>query len=476
LEKKLILKVFEKRKLKYMHIEEKNKLNDIVLSLEQQKAYDKYIQGENIFISGSAGTGKSELIRKIYFDAKRCDKNIAVTALTGCAAILLGCKAKTVHSWASVGLASGAVHEIVEKIERSFYKKQNWFATEILVIDEVSMMSKKMFKLLNEIGKRVRRNKSPFGGIQLIFCGDFYQLPPVGNKQEDDTCQFCFEHEDWFNAFPVENHILLIKIFRQKDDTYASILNQIRCGKIKKSSHQLLLNHVGKPLSGDLGDIVPTKLFPRKDQVVQINQHKMNELDGGALTYTCIKSVDSPFALNEEDYEIRKKFTPVDIETEIEFIKSNAPFDPTLTLKVGAQVMCIVNKEEQQLFNGIQGIVLQLNPMWVLVKFNKIGEVKIMFHSWKSEKIPGVGVGQLPLMLAWALTIHKSQGATLDYAEIDVGSGVFECGQTYVALSRVKSLEGVYLSSFDVSKIYVNKKVCNFYDDLIQKQNTFITT
>ena len=180
------------------------------------------------------------------------------------------------------------------------------------------------------------------------------------------------------------------------------------------------------------------------------------------------------------DLESRKshQFTAKDIEYELQNLSKNLICDQELKLKVGAQVMCIVNIApekggELEICNGSQGLVTGFCPMTScpVVKFNNGLEQVMTRHTWLSERIPGVGVQQVPLILAWALTIHKSQGATLDAAEIDVGSGIFECGQTYVALSRVKSLEGLYLTSYDVTKIKINRKVKEYYSTLSTFEN-----
>ena len=202
------------------------------LSEEQQIAFNKYIQGQNIFITGPGGSGKSELIRKIYQHANTCGKTIQVTALTGCAAVLLNCSAKTLHSWAGIGLGNASIEKLVDKVKKNRFTKGVWTSTTVLVIDEVSMLSLKLFDALNQIGKAVRRSSKPFGGIQVIFSGDFYQLPPVGDRDDPDTQRFCFESEEWFNVFPISCQIPLKKIFRQTDTEYSTILNQIRVGKI----------------------------------------------------------------------------------------------------------------------------------------------------------------------------------------------------------------------------------------------------
>jgi ATP-dependent exoDNAse (exonuclease V) alpha subunit len=170
--------------------------------------------------------------------------------------------------------------------------------------------------------------------------------------------------------------------------------------------------------------------------------------------------------------EIRHKFSEKDIQLELDFLAGNLRCDKEMKLKLGANVMCIINIKSEQgdilICNGSQGIIKEFCELTGCpkVKYNNGVEMLMSRHIWESEKIPGIGVSQIPLILSWALTIHKSQGATLDAAEIDVGSGIFECGQTYVALSRVKSLNGLYLTSFDVKRIRINKKVKEYYESL----------
>jgi len=438
------------------------------LSLEQQLSFNKYIQGNNIFITGPGGSGKSALIKKIYQHAIIGGKKIQVCALTGCAAVLLNCKAKTLHSWSGIGLGNGSIEELIRKINANKYAKASWRETDILVIDEVSMMSLKLFDLLNAIGKKVRNNFAPFGGIQVIFSGDFYQLPPVGNKDETETMQFCFESNDWYSIFHRENQIQLKKIFRQTDDLYTNILNQIREGKIKRKSNNILLQYVGREYDAELVT-EPTKLFPTKTKVENINNTKLSSLGGDEKEYSMKYITD--LEMTKTDKHLRLSFSEKEIQVELDYLSANLICDKTMKLKIGCQVMSVVNMQTDRglsICNGSQGIIIGFCEVTTcpIVKYNNGIKMVMTRHVWTSEKIPGIGISQVPLILAWALTIHKSQGATMDTAEIDIGSGIFECGQTYVALSRVKSLSGLYLTSFDASRIKVNKKVQAFYQDL----------
>lgn len=447
----------------------------IELSEEQSISFNKYIQGENIFITGPGGTGKSTLIKEILVDAKKRNKNIQVCALTGCAAVLLNCKAKTIHSWSGIGIGSGSIDSIIKKIIINIYKKKIWTKINILIIDEVSMMSQKLFEILDKVGRATRQSTKPFGGIQVIFLGDFYQLPPIGDKDEPDTTKYCFESLLWNTIFTKENTIQLKKIFRQKDECYSNILNQIREGRLKKSSNELLLSLVNKKFENEnkedeLSGFIPTKLFPTRNKADAINEKEMNLLTTREIEYKLKYIRDTINDVKKE--KTVNLFAPSqqDINKELNIIQHNLLCNETIKLKVGAQVMCIVNIEKtsgEMLCNGSQGIITRFSLSNLpIVKYTNGQEVEMGYHVWQSDNIPNIGISQIPLILAWAITIHKSQGATLQRAEIDVGNGIFECGQTYVAMSRVTSLQGLTLSSFDASKIYINKKVRDFYDSL----------
>ena len=455
------------------------------MSAEQKLAFAKYTSGQNVFITGPGGTGKSALIREIYKYATRREHNIQVCALTGCAAVILDCKAKTIHSWAGIGLANGDVERIVERVDKNFLKKRDWRKTRTLIIDEVSMMSKRLFNILDLVAKTARNCHSrPFGGIQLIFCGDFYQLPPVGVNTEDlDNSRFCFESDSWFHTFPKENHIQLKRIFRQNDPVYCQILNQVREGRITRRTDEILRSRVGVLLPDVSEDgtpqTKPTILYATRSRVDEINRLEMEKLvilDPDSPTYKYELKYVTDLPLPEKEKQMRASQSKERITAELCSLKNSILCDDTIHLRVGAQVMCVINMEEAlttsatPICNGSQGVIVRMTnttvPPLPVVRFNNGLEMTVNYHTWMSENIPGIGVAQIPLILSWAITIHKSQGASIDRCIIDIGGGVFEAGQSYVALSRIKSLEGVSIISYDVTRILVNKRVKAFYAEL----------
>ena len=244
-------------------------------------------------------------------------------------------------------------------------------------------------------------------------------------------------------------------------------MNQIREGRLKRSSNDTLLKNVGKEIPADC-PIRPTKLFPTRNKVDYINVNEMNNLTGKEYEYKI--KYHSDLEMSATERTVRMGYTKEQIQTELMYLQGNLRCDETIKLKIGAQVMCIVNIQLSNgdiLCNGAQGIIMNINEEGLpIVKYKNGYQMTMSYNVWASEIIPGIGVSQLPLILAWALTIHKAQGSTLDIAEVDAGSGIFECGQTYVALSRVKSLEGLYLNSFDAKRVRINKKVQEFYEVL----------
>ena len=253
----------------------------IKLSKEQQVAIDLFNQRKNLFITGPGGTGKTHLIKEFIKHAYLNNREIQLCALTGCASLLLGNGARTIHSWSGIKLAKGPKDHIIDQALKNRAAKKAWTMTDILVIDEVSMMSHKIINTLEELARRTRRSSRVFGGIQVIFCGDFYQLGPVGDSRESETTEYCFESPLWFQIFHPENHIQLHTIFRQTDQQYISILNEIRQGILSPENIKLLTEHKNRPpfTPTTHNDCYLTKLFPIRIRVDYINKLMFDKIE-----------------------------------------------------------------------------------------------------------------------------------------------------------------------------------------------------
>lgn len=445
------------------------------LSVEQELVIQKYREGKNIFVTGPGGTGKSYLLREILQDAERNNKRIQVCATSGRSAVLLNCGARTIHSWSGVRIPRGSREDIISKAVKRKITKKSWKQTDILIIDEVSMMSLFLFEILNDIGKITRNNYTKiFGGLQLIFIGDFFQLPPIGDNNEIDSSRYCFESDLWKEAFEIENHIKLTKIFRQNDENFIKILNQIRNGRITQSSHKILTDLIDKRyIDTENTGIVPVRLFPIRSSADNFNSIMFNKIDSEIKEYKCKINTNTKTFLEDGTpipNEIIQEFRSVPreiIEYEIKSLVDSSPCIENLLLKIGTNVLLTYNLNvEIGLCNGSLGTVIGfqgIGNLLPIVRFTTGQTVPIEFVSYQSTNHPCISFSQIPLKHAWGLTIHSSQGATLEMAEIDIGSGIFSVGQTYVAISRVKSLEGLYLLGYDPLKIKVSKKVIDFY-------------
>ena len=407
-------------------------------------------------------------------------------ALTGCAAILLQCKATTLHMFSGIGLASKKNALIIEELfTKKRYKLKNWRGLEILIIDEVSMMSLKILLLLDLIARKFYKKNVPFGGLQVIFTGDFYQLSPVfsncsENEKEKEDTMYCFQHELWDQLFTKENQIVLKTIYRQNDEALLKVLKYVRKGQISPSTKAILQSRIFNDEDLDLikKEKVLTILSPIKKDVEFINVkeylklessdteivHNLFYVDLSAKNNDCEKEKNGVYM-----FELLLKSNE-QLKREYDFLAANVIAEKCLKLKVGTHVMCVVNINvcgELHIANGSQGKIVGFNEDNLpYVKFNNCKDpILIDYYIWKSEVHKMVGVSQIPLIYSWAITIHKAQGLTLENAIIDIGSNIFAYGQTYVALSRLKSLEGLYLTSFDYSKIKCNPLVKEFYGD-----------
>lgn len=448
------------------------------LSNEQKIAYDKFVKGDNIFVTGPGGTGKTKLVQYIYEYSQSMEHNIAICAMTGCAAVLLGNKARTVHSWSGIKMARGTKDKIVADVMKNKNTVREWKSAKCIVLDEVSMLSQKIFEILEELGRRTRKNTSVFGGLQVVFLGDFFQLPPIETENDPGTDKFCFESPIWNRVFTKENHIQLTHIFRQKDMDYINILMQVRKGYIDSENCKILESHVNREYDPAANNgCIPAKLFAIRSKVDLINKQMFTKLDEKEfLSEVTVKTdckiyIESGKALPVNVLQKCAMIRTEQKEYEVENLLNNSACIKMFRFKKGAAVMCTVNLDmDNQICNGAQGTIIDIiedvsYPI-IVVKFSNGFIRRITHYGWQSEEYPTITVGQYPLILAWALTIHKIQGATLKLAEIDIGSSIFEYGQSYVALSRVQSLDGLYLSAFQPQRIMSNPLVIDFYEKI----------
>jgi ATP-dependent DNA helicase PIF1 len=443
-------------------------------SEDQSYAFEQFKQGNNIFVTGPGGTGKTFLIKQMVQYMKINGKKFQVCAMTGCAAVLLQNGARTLHSWAGMGLANGPIPQIMQKITKNKNAMQKWYDTDILIVDEVSMMSKKIFELIESLARQLKKHDKPFGGMQVIFTGDFFQLPPVGTREEEDTQKFCFQSPRWSKVFSEENHIELCTIFRQQnDDIFKKILNQVRIGELDEEGIEILKHCVGRELPKNTEDM-PTKIYAIRSKTDFVNSNMYNKIKNPEYTYSYETKTNLDIYLETGDI-IKNPFVlencrnasdeMIENETTKLLNASNKP--QTLKLKIGAKVICLHNVDlTRNICNGSQGVVTRFSNDLPVVRYQN-GIELMMEPVWtQSEELPRVAVSQIPLCLAWALTIHKMQGATLGAAEMDLGNSVFEYGQSYVALSRIQTLNGLYLSAFEPGKIKANPIVKEFYANI----------
>jgi len=427
---------------------------EMIFTKEQLEIIQAINNKQNVFITGPGGTGKSTIIKYLANEWTTM-RTIGITAMTGAAAVLIN--GQTLHSYLGIGLGKDSVDDLVRKIMNRSKIKKNWNDLDILVVDEISMLSDELLIKLNEVAKQIRTNEKPFGGIQLVFAGDFLQLPCIKGN-------FCFECDDWLECSFTTFH--LTKILRQHDVRFQECLNNARYGRMTLEDIEYCTNR-SLSLDDSTGDakaqvassIKPTRILCHNANVNEINKRKLKKLNA-----TEIKKYDYDIEYNPIFYDPQKhQFIFQDI-TKI----CNA--QPTICLAVGAQVMLLINIDTKNgLVNGSRGVVLEFtNNELPVVLFKNGSKLVIDFHKYEvteGKKIIGT-IFQIPLKLAYAITVHKSQGMTLDSAIIDL-NGVFEYGQAYVALSRVKDVNSLYLYNVLKSSFKAHPKAINFYEEHI---------
>lgn len=422
-----------------------------------QDVYDLlFEEHRNVFLSGMGGTGKTYTINGLV---KMCmEKGIFVipTSTTGCSAINID-HGNTVNSALGIGLAKESVAQLCNKIRTRPQNSSKWSKGRLLIIDECSMLGATLFEKLEELARMIRRNPQPFGGMRVLLVGDMLQLPPVGDDYVFKSK--CWDAMDFYRYNLYEPHRFLNKKFYR-------MLARIRSGKIRKSDIKKLQSRKQAFLDGEYAnsDILPTILFGKKYMVERYNLEKLQELDQDEH---CFSASDSTFSRNIDD---TIETGPV-IEAPSPLKKEDQPLLEDLAphrivLKIGAQVMLTRNiGVESKLVNGSRGVVRDItHDGRVLVQFVS-SEEPIYIQKMDFERVVGkrrYKRSQVPLILAWALTIHKSQSATIDRVIVDLGPDIFADGQAYVALSRVRSLKGLYISNFIETCIRANEEVLEF--------------
>jgi len=417
----------------------------------------------NVFITGKAGTGKSTLLEHIRLNSK---KKIIVLAPTGISAINVD--GETIHSFFT--LKPGFELDEAKKMNLSDKKKKKFKRIKTIAIDEISMVRADLLDAVDTVLKRARNNNEPFGGVQMVFFGDLYQLPPVVTAADKDKFFSEYNSPYFFdaNVFRSQSQgnlftggfelkvIELTKIYRQKDDKFIEVLNAIRDGKIDDKHLQTLNKR-----------FLPQFIPDDKDKYIHLVT-----TNAAASTINLAKMK-----------KLNQKEQIFNAEKSGKVAKNLYPNDEEISLCIGAQVMFICNDQERRWVNGTIGKIIDISEIidpekgkteWIIFVEKTDGKVvEVKKHTWEISRyifeknefkrdIMG-SYTQIPMKLAWAITIHKSQGKTFDKVIIDLGAGTFVHGQTYVALSRCTTLEGIVLKKmFHQSSIIMDQRVKQF--------------
>ncbi len=383
--------------------------------MKQETALKLLKAGENVFLTGSAGAGKTYTLNQYINYLKARKVPVAITASTGIAATHMN--GMTIHTWAGIGIKDFLSDADLKNMKERKYLKEHLENAQVLIIDEISMLHAKQLNLVNQVLKYFKDSDDAFGGIQVIVAGDFFQLPPVGKNDERNRDKFCFMSDAWVEAkFRV---CYLTEQHRQGDDYLNDILNAIRAQSIDHQ-HIQALEHTRHQ---DIGDTF-TRLYTHNMDVDNINFKHLNEIE------TESKQFDAVCDGNEKL---------------IETLKSSVRAPEILNLKKHAKVMFVKNNFDMGYINGSLGEVIGFEEdddhgILPKVKLTDGTVLLVEPETWSVDNDAGKTIAsfqQIPLRLAWAITIHKSQGMTLEAAEINL-SHTFEKGQGYVALSRFK--------------------------------------
>jgi len=412
--------------------------------MTQAHALDILKLGKNVFLTGAAGSGKTHVLKQYITFLRKHKIPVAITASTGIAATHM--QGKTIHSWAHIGIKESLSQA---DLANMFAKKDVRTAiadAKVLIIDEVSMLHHFRLDMVNAVLRKMHGNNKPFGGIQVVLCGDLFQLPPVSRMTR---AQYVTDSEIWDD---MDIHVCYLKEqHRQDDDKLIQLLQEMRYGEVSEQSIELLHKRKEAPLASS---ITPTKLFTHNVDVDVINQEELSKLPGKIHTYTMTQRGDASTAHT---------------------LKSNCLAPEQLVLKKNAVVTFVQNNYTKGFVNGTLGKVVAFardgSPVVETVDQKTI---TVPMGSWRIEDGDNIiaEINQLPLRLAWAITIHKSQGMTLDAAQIDL-SKTFIMGMGYVALSRVRSLDALHLIGINQKALMVDPVVIEIDSSLTYESEKY---